>query len=879
MRLSRHAIVLAAHFALAAFYSQQVSAQTSTWDGGFAFGPDAMNQASNWSSGPLPVSGSPNLTLRFQVSPNSTTPNQNIASPLVLQRLEQLGNTYTYNGSGYRFENLGAAPSISVTGNMVFNAPITFQNTTSFTITSGQAFLNGLLSGGANLIHNSATFQTLTIGGAGVNGYSGTIIHSGGQLNLQRSGVATQGDLQVSSGAAVIAISANQFGAASDLIFSTGALMQMNANQVVRDVTLNTGATIYSNTTETLTITGNITSNSGSASIGTNQNNNLDFNGGLRLINTQSAAPNDALVINSTISNGRFNKTGVGTLYLTSGSNSFSGQNIVSAGVLRAPTDAIGNNVLNNAVIELYGGQFNSTVVSGTGQVRIASFITYNAPQTYTGGTDVLPGCYLMGTASTITGNITASGSDGTLQLAQGVNGTLGATLSGNLSLLKYLPGVLSIGGTNTHAGQNEIQGGGVRILSDTAFGSGTIFFGNTTSPVTVEAVGNRTIANPYFFAPGIVDYVGSGNLNFTHTGNKQINWAQTHNSTGTTTINGKMYVSNAGAIVVNAGTFVVGNPSVVGGFSADGPITVNGGVLTVRSLNFTTLPDVTLAGGVLNAPNGYAIPLGAALQGFGGVTGRVASANGSSVLASGNLTMGDAGHVAGVNLDGELYTNQYAVTLQDSNQAVLGAVTQLGDGSSNGTLNASNGLVVNFGRNIIGRGTVNSTNTLAKSVIMNGDVSGDSITNYIEFTGYVKGVGGFNNVAFSGTYAPGLSPALVTVGNVIYTPSNTLDMDLGGLLRGGQFDGIDITGTAVLGGELQLTLINGFNPSMGDQFNLFDGATTGTFASYDYPSLGAGLYWDNSQLYSMGIVQVVPEPAMLSLCPVLALLLRRRKA
>jgi hypothetical protein len=46
----------------------------------------------------------------------------------------------------------------------------------------------------------------------------------------------------------------------------------------------------------------------------------------------------------------------------------------------------------------------------------------------------------------------------------------------------------------------------------------------------------------------------------------------------------------------------------------------------------------------------------------------------------------------------------------------VLGSYTELGNVSAAGTLNSANGIVLNFGRNLVGWGTVNSTNTLARA-------------------------------------------------------------------------------------------------------------------------------------------------------------------
>ena len=61
------------------------------------------------------------------------------------------------------------------------------------------------------------------------------------------------------------------------------------------------------------------------------------------------------------------------------------------------------------------------------------------------------------------------------------------------------------------------------------------------------------------------------------------------------------------------------------------------------------------------------------------------------------------------------------------------------------------------------------------------------------------------------------------------------------------------------MAGALQLTLINGFNPGVGNSFDILDwGTINGTFSSLLLPSLGAGLSWDTSQLYSTGAVSVV---------------------
>jgi autotransporter-associated beta strand protein len=603
-------------------------------------------------------------------------------------------------------------------------------------------------------------------------------------------------------------------------------------------------------------------------------------------VDVQTTGVNEGLGIGGRLTNGRINKTGPGVLYMQNTANTFTGQNIVAAGTLVGNVDSIGGDVLNNGTVILQGGTFNSPVISGSGNVVVQGTVTYNAAQTYTGGTTIdNVFSTAIGDSSTLLGSFTSSNL-GMLRFNQAANGTFTGTMSGTLYVEKHGAGVLTLGGVQTQSFVTELYGGGLSLTSDTALGSSILRVSPGADPRSIEAVGTRTFANQLQLNAS-VSVVGSGNFNFTDTTQKNFNNNLTHNSTGNTTIAGKFVLGASGSIVVNAGTLELGNAAQVGGFTAAGAVVVNGGTLRVNSLNFTTLPDVTLNTGTLDAPNGYAIPLGAALQGTGNVTGRIASANGSTIIATGAMGLGDPSHPAGVNLDGELYTNQYIVGLSDSNQAVLGSLTDIGTATQDGMLSAGNGFVLNFGRNIVGRGTLQSNNQLSDAAIINGDVNGDSITNYLEFTGYVKGVGTFNNVAFSGTFSPGLSPTLMTVGNTILTPSNVLDMELGGLARGGQYDAFDIMNNSLmqLDGELQVTLINAFNPSLGDQFLLFQGlgsgAFGGTFDTFDFPALDPGLGWDTSLLYSNGILQVVnavPEPAtLLPLALISGLFWRRR--
>src|SRR5207253_6719188 len=74
---------------------------------------------------------------------------------------------------------------------------------------------------------------------------------------------------------------------------------------------------------------------------------------------------------------------------------------------------------------------------------------------------------------------------------------------------------------------------------------------------------------------------------------------------------------------------------------------------------------------------------------------------------------------------------------------------------------------------------------------------------------------GGTNfSVTNSGTVAPGLSPGILTIsGNYTQNAGGSLNIEIGGLTVGTQYDQLVVTGNATLAGTLNATLINGFTP------------------------------------------------------------------
>ena len=130
------------------------------------------------------------------------------------------------------------------------------------------------------------------------------------------------------------------------------------------------------------------------------------------------------------------------------------------------------------------------------------------------------------------------------------------------------------------------------------------------------------------------------------------------------------------------------------------------------------------------------------------------------------------------------------------------------------------------------------------------------------KLTGYVKGVGTLTNVTVSGTLSPGFSPVRLHAANLGIAATGELVMELGGLSGGSEYDQLDVSGGLLLGGTLQVSLIDGFAPGLGDTFDILDfeiGALNGTeFDAVQLPTLPGRKTWDTSALYTDGEISVI---------------------
>ena len=130
-----------------------------------------------------------------------------------------------------------------------------------------------------------------------------------------------------------------------------------------------------------------------------------------------------------------------------------------------------------------------------------------------------------------------------------------------------------------------------------------------------------------------------------------------------------------------------------------------------------------------------------------------------------------------------------------------------------------------------------------------------------------------------SSTVAPGNSPGTLSIlGDYQQQSGGTLQMEIGEEAH----DVLSVSGQmTLLGGTLEVVLLDGFQPQRGDVFDVLDfGLLDGSgFDTLNLAALTAGLGWDTSRLQVDGKLSViaVPEPMTVKVCGVALLWLACR--
>jgi Immunoglobulin I-set domain len=105
---------------------------------------------------------------------------------------------------------------------------------------------------------------------------------------------------------------------------------------------------------------------------------------------------------------------------------------------------------------------------------------------------------------------------------------------------------------------------------------------------------------------------------------------------------------------------------------------------------------------------------------------------------------------------------------------------------------------------------------------------------------------------------SPGASPGVFNInGNYTQSASGVLNLEIGGVAEGTEFDQLVISGTASLGGAIHVSLLNGFRPMVGTSFRVMTyGSDSGVFLGVNVVTAGTGLtFAPNYDATSMRLV------------------------
>ena len=704
---------------------------------------------------------------------------------------------------------------------------------------SGQLGVNQLTLVNQGLI-NANTSAGLVVQASGGTTNTGTMeASSGGTLDLRGGYTNTGGLLEALAGSTVQMDGATING--GTLTTSGGGLMESVNTATFNGITLSSGST-YTLPNGTNTVLQGTITNKGNFQMNAGGNNtDLHISGPVTLTGggavTMDNSPNNriyALNGTDTLTNGETiqgaGQLGVGLTHLINNGTILANQptpllvqsngaGMTNSGTLNVGASDLmhvsGGPFTNFAGTSLTGGTYNVTGTlqidelgsSGGEIVTNAANIVLNTPASIfidAAGKDVLTKLNTNATNGnfTITGgrNFTTAGSftnNGTLTVGAStskfdVNGSLANFSGTTLTAGTYnISGTLQFNNANivTNAANITLTGTSSKIINQSgANGLGNFAANAATGSLTVA--GGRTLSSSGAFT-------NNGTLTTTGTGSEFTAGGNFINNKSLTTTGGDSEVATIGsARFTNNGTLTIGSGSK---FSTGGSLS-----------NFS---GTTLKGGVYNVTG--------TLQ-FTGAN-IVTSAASISLTGSGSKIVDQTGTTDGLR--------NFATNSAGGSFSISGGrnFTTTGAFTNTGTLSIGTGSTFKLG------GLGNFTQTAGKTT----DDGTLSTSGMVGLTGgslFGKGsiAGGLQS---GGIITPGDSSTSTGVLTVSKTygqnASGVLDISIGGTTAGTKYDQLNIAGSASLNGTLNLSLINGFVPTVGTTFEILNaGSVSGTFSA-----------------------------------------------
>ena len=393
-------------------------------------------------------------------------------------------------------------------------------------------------------------------------------------------------------------------------------------------------------------------------------------------------------------------------------------------------TSSGASNVVDIYTLQNYGTITSSKAFTLVDQTTVAGLMQLNSPGSFALSSFSLNVGSMSGNAPIDLGSQTLTvGSDNTSNTYSGIISDAG-------NLVKIGTGTLTLNASNTYTGSTSVTCGTLLLATVNTLSPGTPIsvtggvldlggLSQTTSSAiclqngTIQNGTMIAIGSAYNFQTGIVSANLAGSAGLTKSGSGTLTLSGSNSYTGGTVISqGTLNVTGAmvgGSVLLNGGTVLTGSGMVQSSITGDAgsAIVATGNMTLGDSTTYTGFNHAgtliigsndrdpqqrwlrqpgnvltSLGGGTLAAPNGVSIGVGCNLVGSGAVNGKIAAGYGSTINATGNLTLGDSTSPVGFVSNGELYTNANTVTLNSINAAnnqnavVLGSLTQIDGGS-----------------------------------------------------------------------------------------------------------------------------------------------------------------------------------------------------
>ena len=474
---------------------------------------------------------------------------------------------------------------------------------------------------------------------------------------------------------------------------------------------------------------------------------------------------------------GSLTKTGAGKLVLSS-ANAYTGATTVTEGTVSISAD------------DQLGAATAPLSIGATGTLETTGSLTLNStrPVSGSGTVKIAPSTTLQIAGPANTGIITLS-STGTLSFASAASAQIGGfTIQDASNLAATLPILLNGPFTTTNAA------GTVTVTAALNLGAATRIFniadGSAATDITLS--GNLSSTS----AGGRLHKLGDGTLEFLADNSGLL---------------GGVQLGTAGATPVNGGTLILNNNQNLG----------PGGTGTAGQFRFN--PGTLIASVPIQFPASLSMSIGSSAP----LASTFAGSDVEFLGATSFFSTGGVQHIIVANSNVR-FASPLTGTTAGLSVRGTGSLTLAAGGTFVSDVVVDSGKLIVLGN--LG-GPLTTDNRPAITVIANGVLSGtvsgtDVLSNPLALGSLIAG-----DLTTAGTISPGTAadPTAVLTAFGTISPirdalsilsNGILAMDIGGL-NVGDYDQIAATGTVNLAGMLNVSVLNGFAPTVGDTFTL----------------------------------------------------------